>query len=115
MKKYFQSGFLSGTMPNILKPVSIASAKQAFFERMVDMARKMGLEDPLSFVMKEPQKSTACIDGKEYINFSTYDYLDINAHPGNYPGGWPKTAARFGTSARSQPRLVGGKAAASPP
>ena len=51
------------------------------FERMVDMAREMGLEDPLFVCHERAAKSTACIDGKEYINFSTYDYLDINAHP----------------------------------
>lgn len=77
------------------------------FERMVDMAREMGLEDPLFVCHERAAKSTACIDGKEYINFSTYDYLDINAHP-EITQAVAETAARFGTSAGAS-RLVGGE------
>lgn len=77
------------------------------FERMVAMAEEMGLKDPLFVCHDRAAKSTACIDGKEYINFSTYDYLDINTHP-EITQVVAETAARFGTSAGAS-RLVGGE------
>ncbi len=51
------------------------------FERMLETAESLGLENPLFRCQDQAAKATALIDGKEYINFSTYDYLDINAHP----------------------------------
>lgn len=77
------------------------------FERMVAMAEEMGLHDPLFVCHDQAAKSTACINGKEYINFSTYDYLDINAHP-EITQAVAETAAKFGTSAGAS-RLVGGE------
>ena len=77
------------------------------FERMVDLAESMGLENPLFACHDQAAKATTLIDGKEYINFSTYDYLDINAHP-EITAAVAETAARFGTSAGAS-RLVGGE------
>lgn len=77
------------------------------FERMVEMAEKMGMENPLFKCHDRAAKSTTVIDGKEYINFSTYDYLDLNTHP-EITRAITETAARFGTSAGAS-RLVGGE------
>lgn len=77
------------------------------FERMVDAAAGMGLENPLFVCHDQAAKATTLINGREYINFSTYDYLDINAHP-EITAAVAETAARFGTSAGAS-RLVGGE------
>lgn len=77
------------------------------FERMVDMAETMGMSNPLFACHDRAAKATTCIDGKEYLNFSTYDYLDINAHP-EITAAVAETAAKFGTSAGAS-RLVGGE------
>lgn len=77
------------------------------FERMLETAESLGLENPLFRCHDRAAKSTASIDGREFINFSTYDYLDINAHP-EITEEVAKTAASFGTSAGAS-RLVGGE------
>lgn len=77
------------------------------FARMVEMAAKMGMENPLFVCHDQAAKATTLINGREYINFSTYDYLDINAHP-EITAAVAETAARFGTSAGAS-RLVGGE------
>ena len=77
------------------------------FERMVEMASHMGMENPLFVSHERAAKATTLINGKEYINFSTYDYLDINAHP-EITAAVTETAALFGTSAGAS-RLVGGE------
>lgn len=77
------------------------------FERMVDMAESMGMRNPLFVCHERAAKATTSINGKEYLNFSTYDYLDINAHP-EITRAVAETAATFGTSAGAS-RLVGGE------
>ncbi|MBD5641807.1 MAG: aminotransferase class I/II-fold pyridoxal phosphate-dependent enzyme [Desulfovibrio sp.] len=77
------------------------------FERMVEMAEHMGLANPLFVCHDRAAKSTTSIAGKEYLNFSTYDYLDINAHP-EITAAVAEVAAKFGTSAGAS-RLVGGE------
>lgn len=77
------------------------------FERMVEMAESMGLQNPLFACHDQAAKATTVIGGKEYINFSTYDYLDLNAHP-EITAAVAETAAKFGTSAGAS-RLVGGE------
>lgn len=77
------------------------------FERMVDMAETMGMRNPLFVCHDRAAKATTSINGKEYLNFSTYDYLDINAHP-EIAKVVAETAAKFGTSAGAS-RLVGGE------
>lgn len=77
------------------------------FERMVDMAAEMGLHNPLFVCHEQAAKATTTIAGREYINFSTYDYLDLNAHP-EITAAVARTAERFGTSAGAS-RLVGGE------
>ena len=77
------------------------------FERLVQMAKSMGMADPLFVCHDQAAKATTFIDGREYINFSTYDYLDINGHP-EITKVVEETAAKFGTSAGAS-RLVGGE------
>ena len=85
---------------------SKARSKLAF-DRLVAMGAKMGMDNPLFLCADRAAKATIHIDGKDYINFSTYDYLDINAHP-EITAAVTKTAEVFGTSAGAS-RLVGGE------
>jgi 8-amino-7-oxononanoate synthase len=78
------------------------------FERLIEMAEKMGMEkNPLFVCHERAAKATTQINGKEYLNFSTYDYLDINTHP-EITEVVTNTAQIFGTSAGAS-RLVGGE------
>lgn len=77
------------------------------FERMWDLAQSMGIDDSLFRCHDRAAKATTSIDGKEYINFSTYDYLDLNTHP-EITKAVAETAAVFGTSSGAS-RLVGGE------
>ena len=77
------------------------------FERMVEMGAKMGMENPLFLCHERAAKATTVINGKEYINFSTYDYLDLNTHP-EITEAVTEAARVFGSSAGAS-RLVGGE------
>ncbi len=77
------------------------------FDRLVEMGAKMGMENPLFLCHERAAKATTLIGGREYLNFSTYDYLDINAHP-EITDVVTKAAALYGTSAGAS-RLVGGE------
>lgn len=77
------------------------------FGRMVEIATEMGMANPLFRCHEQAAKATTKIDGREYINFSTYDYLDINTHP-EITEAVTETAMQFGTSAGAS-RLVGGE------
>ena len=77
------------------------------FERMVEMGAKMGMENPLFLCHERAAKATTVINGKEYINFSTYDYLDLNTHP-EITEAVTEAAKVFGSSAGAS-RLVGGE------
>ncbi len=77
------------------------------FERLVEMGAKMGMENPLFLCHDGAAKATTRINGKEYVNFSTYDYLDLNTHP-EITAAVNDAALRYGTSAGAS-RLVGGE------
>lgn len=77
------------------------------FERLLDLAQAMGMKNPLFLCHDGAAKSTSSIGGKEYINFSTYDYLDINTHP-EITAVVTEAASKYGTSAGAS-RLVGGE------
>ncbi len=77
------------------------------FDRLVALAEKMGMESPLFLNADRAAKAVIHIVGKDYINFSTYDYLDINTHP-SITAAVTKAAEIFGTSAGAS-RLVGGE------
>lgn len=77
------------------------------FGRLVEMGAKMGMENPLFLCHDKVAKATTQIKGQEFLNFSTYDYLDINAHP-EITAVVAEAAAVYGTSAGAS-RLVGGE------
>ncbi|MDD4700868.1 MAG: aminotransferase class I/II-fold pyridoxal phosphate-dependent enzyme [Desulfovibrio sp.] len=77
------------------------------FDRLVEMGAKMGMENPLFLCHERAAKATTLIGGREYLNFSTYDYLDINAHP-EITEAVTRAATIYGTSAGAS-RLMGGE------
>jgi 8-amino-7-oxononanoate synthase len=77
------------------------------FDRLVEMGRKMGMKNPLFVCQERAAKATSLINGREYLNFSTYDYLGINAHP-EITDVVTEVARKFGTSCGAS-RLVGGE------
>ncbi len=77
------------------------------FERLVAMGASMGMRNPLFLVHDRAAKATTSIEGEEYLNFSTYDYLDLNGHP-EITQVVTEAAEKFGTSAGAS-RLVGGE------
>jgi 8-amino-7-oxononanoate synthase len=77
------------------------------FDRLVEMGKKMGMENPLFVCHERAAKATSLINGRELLNFSTYDYLGINAHP-EITEVVTEVARKFGTSSGAS-RLVGGE------
>ncbi len=77
------------------------------FERLVAMGATLGMRNPLFLCHERAAKATTTIEGKEYLNFSTYDYLDLNSHP-EITDAVTQAARIFGTSAGAS-RLVGGE------
>ncbi len=77
------------------------------FERLVAMGASMGMRNPLFLCHERAAKATTSIEGEEYLNFSTYDYLDLNGHP-EITEAVTQAATTYGTSAGAS-RLVGGE------
>jgi len=77
------------------------------FQRLAQMWTSMGFPSPLFACHEGLAKGTTHIDGQEYLNFSTYDYLDINGHP-EITAAVTEAARRYGTSAGAS-RVVGGE------
>lgn len=77
------------------------------FWRMIEMGAKYGIDNPLFLCHDRVAKATTSIDGKEFLNFATYDYLDINGHP-ELTAAVSRAAQLYGTSAGAS-RLVGGE------
>ncbi len=77
------------------------------FERLVAMGASMGMRNPLFLCHDRVAKATTTIEGEEYLNFSTYDYLDLNGHP-EITQVVTEAAQKYGTSAGAS-RLVGGE------
>lgn len=77
------------------------------FERLVTMGARFGMRNPLFLCHDGLAKSTTYIEGKPYLNFATYDYLDINGHP-ELAEAVSESARKYGTSAGAS-RLVGGE------
>jgi 8-amino-7-oxononanoate synthase len=77
------------------------------FQRLVQMWTSTGAPNPLFLCHEGLAKGTTRINGKEYINFATYDYLDINGHP-EITAAVTEAATRYGTSAGAS-RIVGGE------
>ncbi len=108
-------GYASMKDPQTSQAVAHESSASGFnrmrsklsFARLVEMGAKMGVENPLFLCHERAAKATTQINGKEYINFSTYDYLDLNTHP-EITEAVTAAARLFGSSAGAS-RLVGGE------
>ncbi|MDR2725567.1 MAG: aminotransferase class I/II-fold pyridoxal phosphate-dependent enzyme [Candidatus Adiutrix sp.] len=72
-----------------------------------EVSVKLGLFDPFFPEHEGLPKGRTVIDGQEYLNFSTYDYLDLNGHP-KVNAAAARAAELYGTSAGAS-RLVSGE------
>jgi 8-amino-7-oxononanoate synthase len=70
-------------------------------------ATAMGLRDPYFLVHEGDAGATTVIDGREMVNFSSYDYLGLNHHPAVRAAA-QAAIERYGVSA-SASRLVAGE------
>jgi 8-amino-7-oxononanoate synthase len=74
-------------------------------QRMI--AEKMRIMDPFFTCHESMAKGRTRINGREYLNFATYDYLALNGHPETLAAAEEAMRA-FGTSAGAS-RLVAGE------
>ncbi len=79
--------------------------KQLCIEK--EVAKNTGILNPFFKCHDRMAKATALIEGVEYLNFSTYDYLDLNGHP-KIKEAAIQAMEKWGTSA-SASRLVSGE------
>ncbi len=84
-----------------------SSRNKLSFQRLVALAAKVGMPNPLFACHDGLAKATTSIEGKTYLNFSTYDYLDLNGHP-EITAAVMDAAQKYGTSAGAS-RIVGGE------
>lgn len=80
------------------------------YERMLvpqTAARRLGIENPYFRTHSGAAGATTEIDGRTYINFSSYNYLGLSGHP-RVNKAATDAIARYGTSA-SASRLVAGE------
>lgn len=76
-------------------------------EEHAEIMDRIGVQNPYFNCREDVSNNTITIDGKEYINFSGYNYLGLSGHPKVVAAA--KTAIeRFGTSA-SASRIVSGE------
>ncbi len=74
---------------------------------VVRSARLMGIESPYFSVHERVTNETSVIDGREYANFSSYNYLGLSGDP-EVSAAAVEAIARYGTSV-SASRLVSGE------
>ncbi len=80
------------------------------FERLLvsqTAARRFGVDNPYFRVHEGVAGATTRIGSREYVNFSSYDYLGLNGHP-RIAAAVHAAVARYGTTA-SASRLVAGE------
>jgi 8-amino-7-oxononanoate synthase len=73
----------------------------------LEQVRKLGVEVPFGRLSEGVAHSSISIGGREYLNFSNYDYLDLCAHPAVVQAA-KDAIDRYGTSV-SASRLVSGE------
>ena len=71
------------------------------------IAEKMDILKPFFVCHEEIAKGSTRIDGKDYLNFSTYDYIGLNGHP-EINIAAQNAMEKYGTSAGAS-RLVAGE------
>src|SRR5690554_4044258 len=74
---------------------------------MREGAQKLGVEDPFFRVHEGCSGATARIDGRECINFASYNYLGLSGDP-RVIAAAQQAAAEYGTSV-SASRMVSGE------
>ncbi|SEG55193.1 8-amino-7-oxononanoate synthase [Marinobacterium lutimaris] len=74
---------------------------------MRESAQKLGVEDPFFRVHEGCSGATAIIDGRECINFASYNYLGLSGDP-RVIAAAQQAAAKYGTSV-SASRMVSGE------
>lgn len=77
------------------------------FLTMVRAGKTLGTPDPFFHVHEGVPAATTRIGGKEYLNFSNYNYLNLNGHP-EVIAAAKEAVERYGTSA-SASRMVSGE------
>jgi 8-amino-7-oxononanoate synthase len=103
---------LSDVRPSVL-PVSARFCDPAQFpgvQEYLTMRRAgeaLGVPDPFFHVHEGVPAATTCINGKEYISFSNYNYLNLNGHP-EVNNAAKEAIDLYGTSA-SASRMVSGE------
>ena len=75
--------------------------------KRLEQVRKLGVELPFGRLSESVAHSTITIGGRDYLNFSNYDYLDLSAHPAVVQAA-KDAIDRYGTSV-SASRLVSGE------
>lgn len=83
----------------------LPEAKQLKVQRVI--GKKMGILDPFFTCHETMARNITRIHGKEFQNFSTYDYLGLNGHP-EVLAAAEEAMHAFGTSAGAS-RLVAGE------
>ncbi|GHE20532.1 aminotransferase class I/II-fold pyridoxal phosphate-dependent enzyme [Halomonas urumqiensis] len=76
-------------------------------EMMREGARRLGLTDPFFKVHEGNAGATSVIDGREYLNFASYNYLGFSGDPRVNRAAWD-AVERYGTSV-SASRVVSGE------
>ena len=104
-------GMLRSTASNLVIPEKFCRFdKFPGYERIAlpeAAARKLGIENPYFKVHQGAAGATALIDGKTYLNFSSYNYLGLAGDP-RVNQAAKDAIDRYGTSA-SASRLVAGE------
>ena len=76
-------------------------------QQLVQMARQIGIESPYFSVHGRVTNETSLIDGREYVNFASYNYLGLSGDP-EVTAAAVEAMNRYGTSV-SASRLVSGE------
>lgn len=103
--KESNSVFRKATQRELTSFKSLPNFKKLRIERNV--AEQLGILNPFFLCHEGMAKATTTIGGKEYVNFSTYDYLDLNGNS-EINAAVCRAIDRFGTSAGAS-RLVAGE------
>jgi len=74
---------------------------------LIDTARSFGIQSPYFSVHERVTNETSLIDGREYVNFASYNYLGLSGDP-DVTAAAVEALNRYGTSV-SASRLVSGE------
>lgn len=74
---------------------------------LIDTARSFGIQSPYFSVHERVTNETSVIDGREYVNFASYNYLGLSGDP-EITAAAVEALNRYGTSV-SASRLVSGE------